>query len=109
MATDRVLRDFTKAAILLTTVLLVSSTATEEMVGTTEDGTFSVSVHVRVPVTVFPEKVTQLMVQTPEVALVIWLASDSGGVQLYEAPTPVAIVPDSLPKEYSNVCVREDV
>ena len=54
MATDNVLSPLTKAAILLTTVLLVSSTVTEEIEGTTVLGTFSVTVHVRVPVNVPP-------------------------------------------------------
>ena len=54
MATDNVLSPLTKAAILDTTVVLVSSTVTEEMLGTTVLGTFSVTVHVRVPVSVPP-------------------------------------------------------
>ena len=40
----------TKAPIRSTTVVLISSTETEEMVGTTVLGTFSVSVQVLVPV-----------------------------------------------------------
>ena len=39
------------------------------------------------------------MVHRPLVALGIWFASVSGGVQLTDAPTFVAIVPLALPKE----------
>ena len=54
MATDSLLRDLTYAPILVATVVTVSSTVTEEMDGTTVAGTFSVIVHVRVPVSVPP-------------------------------------------------------
>ena len=105
MATCRVLSDFTKAAILSLTVVFVSSNATEDMLGTTVLGTFSVRVQVRVPVIVPFTKLLQVMVQMPLVALGISLARDKGGVQLTDAPTLVAITPLALPNQYEMVCV----
>ena len=98
MATDRVLRDFTKAPILAAIVSLVSCRVTEEMTGTTVRGTVSVTVHVRLPV-IFPLiKLLQVIVQTPLVALGISLARESGGVQETASPTSEPIKPLALPK-----------
>jgi hypothetical protein len=69
------------------------------MVGTTLDGTVSVIVHVRVPVSVPFTKLLQVIVHTPLVAFGIWLASDRGGVQETDAPTFVAIAPLVLPNQ----------
>ena len=80
-------------------MLFVSSTVTAEIVGTTLDGTVSVIVHVRVPVSVPFTKLLQVIVHTPLVAFGIWLASDKGGVQDTEAPTFVAIAPLVFPNQ----------
>ena len=54
MDTDSVLSSFTKEPIFSLTVLFVSVTVTEEILGTTDAGTFSVNVQVREPVSVPP-------------------------------------------------------
>ncbi len=79
------------------------------MLGTTEDGTFSVSVTEEEPVSVPPTKVLQVIVHRPEVALGICAASASPGVHDTDAPTLVAIVPVALPKAYVSVCVALSV
>ena len=78
--------------------LAASATETLLMLGTTEDGTFSVSVTEDEPVSVPLTKVLQVIVHRPEVALGICAASASPGVHETESPTPVAMVPEVLPK-----------
>ena len=78
--------------------LVASAVDTLVMLGTTEDGTFSVSVTEEEPVSVPPTKVLQVTVHRPEVALGICAASASPGVHDTDAPTLVAIVPEALPK-----------
>ena len=40
----------------------------------------------------------------PDVAFGIWLASETGGVQLLQPSTFSAIVPEADPKEYRSLC-----
>ena len=70
-------------------------------------GAFSVNVVVFVPIAVPPFLVTTLIVPVPETALGIWVKSVSGGVQVVDAPTPVATVPVAVPKLYVISCVNE--
>ena len=42
----------------------------------------------------------------PLIELGIWFAKSSGTAHVYDVPTPVAIVLDASPKEYSSACVK---
>jgi hypothetical protein len=75
--------------------------------GLTDDGAVMFRVtFVGEPIWVAPEKVVVVIVTAPVVEFGIWFSSDSGGVQVVDAPTPVAMVPEAEPMEYAMVWVK---
>ena len=76
--------------------------------GFTFEGTESDADTVVLPTKLEPLYVEQVTVQVPDAEFGIWLARDTGGVQLtLVADVLLAIVPEALPKEYVRVCVKE--
>ena len=74
-----------------------------EILGTTEEGTFTVKETVLVPINVLPLYVLQVMVQVPDVPFGISFANDNGTVQAFDVPRSLPIVPVASPNLYVKV------
>ena len=68
-----------------------------EILGTTEEGTFTVKETVLVPINVLPLYVLQVMVHEPDVPLGIWLASDKGTSHAFDVVKSLPMVPVAFP------------